>query len=172
MCVNFVPFPGGVSAARILLGKRFFACNFSIFLSLSPFLYYDRKGNVLNHYSLEIMQWNVKLEPYRGGIRCPIIREGDDLARIVVESVTAAAKAEGFSLRDRDVVSITESVVARAQGNYASTADIASDVKGKAWRRHDRRSFPDPFPQPLCHLPARHRAGRAEGGADAQLPER
>lgn len=82
------------------------------------------------------------------GIRCPIIREGDDLARIVVESVTAAAKAEGFSLRDRDVVSITESVVARAQGNYASTADIASDVKGKAWRRHDRRSFPDPFPQP------------------------
>lgn len=44
------------------------------------------------------------------GIRCPIIREGDDLARIVVESVTAAAKAEGFSLRDRDVVSITESV--------------------------------------------------------------
>ena len=65
------------------------------------------------------------------GIRCPIIREGDDLARIVVESVTAAAKAEGFSLRDRDVVSITESVVARAQGNYASTADIASDVKAK-----------------------------------------
>ena len=56
------------------------------------------------------------------GIRCPIIREGDDLARIVVESVTAAAKAEGFSLRDRDVVSITESVVARAQGNYASTS--------------------------------------------------
>ena len=65
------------------------------------------------------------------GIRCPIIREGDDLTRIVVESVTAAAKAEGFSLRDRDVVSITESVVARAQGNYASTADIASDVKAK-----------------------------------------
>lgn len=169
--MNFVPFPGGVSAARILLGKRFFACNFSIFLSLSPFLYYDRKGNVLNHYSLEIMQWNVKLEPYRGASAAPH-PEGDDLARIVVESVTAAAKAEGFSLRDRDVVSITESVVARAQGNYASTADIASDVRAKLGGRDDRRSFPDPFPQPLCHLPARHRAGRAEGGADAQLPER
>ena len=76
MCVNFVPFPGGVSAARILLGKRFFACNFSIFLSLSPFLYYDRKGNVLNHYSLEIMQWNVKLEPYRGASAAPSSGKG------------------------------------------------------------------------------------------------
>lgn len=65
------------------------------------------------------------------GIRCPIIREGDDLARIVVDSVVEAADAEGFSLRDRDVVSITESVVARAQGNYATTADIAADVKEK-----------------------------------------
>ena len=76
LCVNFVPFPGGVSAARILLGKRFFACNFSIFLSLSPFLYYDRKGNVLNHYSLEIMQWNVKLEPYRGASAAPSSGKG------------------------------------------------------------------------------------------------
>ena len=65
------------------------------------------------------------------GIRCPIIREGDDLARIVVDSVLEAAQAESFSLRDRDVVSITESIVARAQGNYASTADIAADVKEK-----------------------------------------
>ena len=64
------------------------------------------------------------------GIRCPIIREGDDLARIVVESVTAAARQRLFPA-GQGRVSITESVVARAQGNYASTADIASDVKAK-----------------------------------------
>lgn len=65
------------------------------------------------------------------GIRCPIIREGDDLAKIVVDSVTEAAYSEGFMLRDRDVISITESIVARAQGNYASIQDIADDVKAK-----------------------------------------
>ena len=52
------------------------------------------------------------------GIRCPIIREGDDLAALVTESVLEAAKSEGFELRDRDVISITESIVARSQGNY------------------------------------------------------
>ncbi len=65
------------------------------------------------------------------GIRCPIIREGDDIAGIVVNSVMEAAEAEGFALRDRDVVAITESVVARAQGNYASVDAIAEDVKAK-----------------------------------------
>ena len=65
------------------------------------------------------------------GIRCPIIREGDDLAKVVVDSVLDAAKSEGFELRDRDVVSITESIVARSQGNYASVEAIASDVKAK-----------------------------------------
>ena len=65
------------------------------------------------------------------GIRCPIIREGDDLAAIVADSVLAAAESEGFSLRDRDVISMTESIVARAQGNYASVEDIAADVKAK-----------------------------------------
>ncbi len=65
------------------------------------------------------------------GIRCPIIREGDDLAKIVADSVIEAAECEGFSLRDRDVISITESIVARAQGNYASVDDIAEDVKAK-----------------------------------------
>lgn len=65
------------------------------------------------------------------GIRCPIIREGDDLSEIVVESVLEAAKSEGFSLRDRDVIALTESIVARAQGNYASVQDIAADVKEK-----------------------------------------
>ena len=65
------------------------------------------------------------------GIRCPIIREGDDLAKIVVDSVLDAAKSEGFGLNDRDVVAITESVVARAQGNYASIDAIAKDVRNK-----------------------------------------
>ena len=65
------------------------------------------------------------------GIRCPIIREGDDLASIVTESVLEAAKSEGFELRDRDVISITESIAARAQGNYAPVEAIAKDVKEK-----------------------------------------
>ncbi|MBP5185984.1 MAG: coenzyme F420-0:L-glutamate ligase [Clostridiales bacterium] len=65
------------------------------------------------------------------GIRCPIIRQGDDLSRIVTDSVLEAAKAEGFELRDRDVIAMTESIVARSQGNYCTVQDIASDVKAK-----------------------------------------
>ena len=65
------------------------------------------------------------------GIRCPIIREGDDLADIIVESVLGAAESEGFKLNDRDVIAATESIVARSQGNYASVDDIAEDVKAK-----------------------------------------
>ena len=65
------------------------------------------------------------------GIRCPIIRQGDDLAQIVTDSVLEAAESEGISLRDRDVISITESIVARAQGNYASVEAIAADVRAK-----------------------------------------
>lgn len=65
------------------------------------------------------------------GIRCPIIRDGDNLADIVVTSVLDAAESEGFELRDRDVIALTESIVARAQGNYAPISAIASDVKAK-----------------------------------------
>ena len=65
------------------------------------------------------------------GIRCPIIKEGDNLTEIVCSSVEKAAEAHGFSLNDRDVVAITESVVARAQGNYCSVDDIAEDVRRK-----------------------------------------
>lgn len=65
------------------------------------------------------------------GIRCPIIREGDNLADIVVSSVLEAAESENFAIRDRDVVAVTESVVARAQGNYASVESIAADVQAK-----------------------------------------
>ena len=65
------------------------------------------------------------------GIRCPIFKQGDDLAKLVVESVLAAGKNEGFSFHDRDVVAITESVVARCQGNYATIDQIGKDVKAK-----------------------------------------
>ncbi len=65
------------------------------------------------------------------GVRAPIIREGDDLAKIVVDSVVAAGESEGFSFHDKDVVAVTEAVVARAQGNYAHINDIAADVKAK-----------------------------------------
>ena len=65
------------------------------------------------------------------GVRAPIIREGDDLAQIVVDSVLAAGQSEGFSFHDKDVVAVTEAVVARAQGNYAHIDDIAADVKAK-----------------------------------------
>ena len=65
------------------------------------------------------------------GVRAPIIRQGDDLAKIVVDSVLAAAEGEHFEIRDKDVIAVTEAVVARAQGNYATTAQIAEDVKSK-----------------------------------------
>lgn len=65
------------------------------------------------------------------GVRAPIIKQGDDIAQIVVDSVLAAAKSEGFELRDRDVVAVTEAVVARSMGNYASVDQIAKDVKSK-----------------------------------------
>ena len=63
------------------------------------------------------------------GIRCPIIKQGDDLATIAVNSVIEASISEGFELNDRDVVALTESIVARAQGNYASVDAIAKDAK-------------------------------------------
>lgn len=65
------------------------------------------------------------------GIRAPIVRQGDDIAQIVVDSVLAAAESDGFTLRDQDVVAVTEAVVARAQGNYATTQQIAADIRAK-----------------------------------------
>ena len=65
------------------------------------------------------------------GIKAPIIREGDDIVKIVADSVLAAAEQDGFKLQDKDVIAVTEAVVARADGNYATTDDIAADVKAK-----------------------------------------
>lgn len=65
------------------------------------------------------------------GIKAPIIREGDDIVKIVADCVLSQAEQEGFELHEKDVISVTEAVVARADGNYASTDDIAADVKAK-----------------------------------------
>ena len=65
------------------------------------------------------------------GVRAPIIRSGDDLVEIVTDSVLEAAKEDGFTIRDRDIIAMTEAIVARAQGNYATVDDIATDVKEK-----------------------------------------
>ncbi len=76
------------------------------------------------------------------GIRAPIIREGDDIKSIVVSSVVEAAKSAGFELNDKDVVGVTEAVVARAQGNYVTTANIAADVEAKFNSDHIGVIFP------------------------------
>ena len=65
------------------------------------------------------------------GIKAPIIREGDDIVKVVVDSVLAAAEQDHFKLQEKDVIAVTEAVVARADGNYASSDDIAADVKAK-----------------------------------------
>ncbi|MBO4971620.1 MAG: coenzyme F420-0:L-glutamate ligase [Clostridia bacterium] len=65
------------------------------------------------------------------GVRAPIIRNGDDLAQIVTDSILEASKKEGYEIRNRDIVAMTEAIVARAQGNYATVEDIAADVKEK-----------------------------------------
>ncbi|WP_214628387.1 coenzyme F420-0:L-glutamate ligase [Paenibacillus agaridevorans] len=65
------------------------------------------------------------------GLRCPIINQGDNIEEIVVESVVKASEAEGFTINDKDIVTITESIVARAQGNYATIDNIAKDVRSK-----------------------------------------
>ncbi len=65
------------------------------------------------------------------GIKAPIIRQGDDIVKIVADSVLTAAKEDGFELHERDVIAVTEAVVARADGNYASTDDIAADIRTK-----------------------------------------
>lgn len=65
------------------------------------------------------------------GVRAPIIKSGDDIVKIVTDSVLEASKSDGFEFHDRDIIAMTEAIVARAQGNYATTADIAEDVKAK-----------------------------------------
>ena len=65
------------------------------------------------------------------GVRAPIIRQGDDMVEIVTGSILEAMKEDGLTPRDRDIVAMTEAIVARAQGNYASVDNIADDVRAK-----------------------------------------
>ena len=65
------------------------------------------------------------------GVRAPIIRQGDDIVEIVTNCILEAQKEEGFKFNDKDIVAMTEAIVARAQGNYASADNIAADVKAK-----------------------------------------
>lgn len=83
------------------------------------------------HFTYRSVEMERRVGTVSRGIRCPIIREGDDLVKMTVENVLEAAKSEGFEIRDRDVIALTESIVARSQGNYASVDDIAADVKAK-----------------------------------------
>ena len=79
------------------------------------------------------------------GVRAPIIREGDDIVKIVADSVLAAQESGGFTIGDRDVIAVTEAVVARAQGNYAT------------------------FQKSFCGLPSRNCNGCKENCSDAEL---
>jgi len=68
------------------------------------------------------------------GIRAPIFKDGDNLAEMVPQLIINAANAEGYSIRNRDVIALTESIVARTQGNYATVEDIKNDVIKKIWK--------------------------------------
>ena len=80
---------------------------------------------------LEVLYMSRMLGTVSMGIRAPIIRQGDDLVQIVSDCILDAIKFDGLTPRDRDVVAMTEAIVARAQGNYASVENIAADVRAK-----------------------------------------
>ena len=103
------------------------------------------------------------------GIRAPIIREGDDIAQIVSDCVLNAAAQEHFEIGDRDVIAVTEAVVARAQGNYATTEQIAADIRAKFPGVSLGVIFPILSRYRFCHLLKGNRHGREKDGADAQL---
>lgn len=91
----------------------------------------EKVQNTTEIFKKKVKKMERRVGTVSRGIRCPIIREGDNLAKIVADSVLEAAECENFELRDRDVVAVTESVVARSQGNYAGIEAIAKDVKAK-----------------------------------------
>lgn len=106
------------------------------------------------------------------GLRAPIIREGDDLKKIVTESVLEASRQEGFEVRNRDIVAMTEAIVARAQGNYATVSDIAEDVRAKLGRRDRRPYLSHSQPQSVCHLSAWHSLWSRKNCTHALIPIR
>ena len=91
------------------------------------------------------------------GVRTPIFREGDNVVEGVVSSVLTALKENGIQPHDKDVAAVTESVVARCQGNYATVEQIAADVKAKTGGQDGGRHLPHSQPQPLLPAAQRHR---------------
>ena len=86
------------------------------------------------------------------GIRAPIIRTGDNIAAIVVDSILAAARSENIQIRDRDIIAVTEAVVARAQGNYAAVDQIAGDISSK-FPEGEVGCFSHTQPEPVFGMP-------------------
>lgn len=104
------------------------------------------------------------------GIRTPIVREGDDLVTLVRDSVMAASETEHITFHDRDIVAVTESVVARAAGNYATVQNIADDVKAKFGCDHIGVIFPILSRNRFAIVLRRHRHRHEKDHAHAQLP--
>ena len=100
------------------------------------------RQNEVYYLSREVTNMERKTGTISIGARCPIIRKNDDLAKIVVDSVLEACESIGFNIDNRDIIAITESIVARAQGNYASIDDIAADIKEKFPKGHIGVIFP------------------------------
>ena len=95
------------------------------------------------------------------GVRAPIVREGDNIVEIVADSILKAQANGDFTIGDRDVIAVTEAVVARTQGNYAEVEQIAADVKAK---------FGDSTVGVIFPILSRNSYGGQENSADAQLP--
>ena len=97
------------------------------------------------------------------GLIAPIVHTGDDIAAIAVDTLLSAAETEGFSIHDRDILAVTESVVARAQGNYASIDQIAADIRNKFGAEHIGLVFPILSRNRFCNLSGGYCKG---GGTD------
>ena len=102
------------------------------------------------------------------GVRCPVIREGDDLVKIVTDAVLACGEEQAIAFQDKDIVAVTEAVVARSQGNYATTDAIAKDCAAKFGTGGPH--LPYPQPQPHCHLPEGHCQSLQKGLYPDELP--
>lgn len=106
------------------------------------------------------------------GLRAPIIKEGDDLRKIVVDTFMDCVDHGEFEIGSKDVLAVTESILARAQRNYATTDQLAQDVKAKLGGQTIGVVFPILSRNRFRDLSARHREGCEEGRTDAQLSER
>lgn len=106
------------------------------------------------------------------GLCAPIIKEGDDLRKIVVDTFMDCVDHGEFEIGSKDVLAVTESILARAQRNYATTDQLAQDVKAKLGGQTIGVVFPILSRNPFRDLSARHREGCEEGRTDAQLSER